>query len=96
MQIKWLRKALRNLEQVHKYTLEQGSLEAASATIFRIQKATLQLSNYPLMGRPGRVEETRELVISQTSYIVVYRVKRNSIEILRVIHTSRRYPDTDT
>jgi toxin ParE1/3/4 len=51
------------------------------------------LDIYPLMGRLGRVEGTRELVIANTPYILIYRVKLESVEILRVFHTSKRYPD---
>ncbi|MBW4476786.1 MAG: type II toxin-antitoxin system RelE/ParE family toxin [Tolypothrix brevis GSE-NOS-MK-07-07A] len=91
MQIKWLRRALRNLEQAHNYILKD-SPKAAQEAIFRIQSAVSQLENYPFMGRIGRLEDTRELVISGTSYIVIYRVKE-SVEILRVLHTSKRYPD---
>ncbi|WP_341527456.1 type II toxin-antitoxin system RelE/ParE family toxin [Nostoc sp. UHCC 0302] len=91
MQVKWLRRALRNLEQTHSYILKENP-EAAQGVILKIQSAVTQLENYPFMGRPGRIETTRELVISSTPYII-YRVKEESVEILRVLHTSKRYPD---
>ncbi|PIW88418.1 MAG: type II toxin-antitoxin system mRNA interferase toxin, RelE/StbE family, partial [Nitrospirae bacterium CG_4_8_14_3_um_filter_44_28] len=40
----------------------------------------------------GRVEGTRELVISGLPYIIPYRVKNNTIEILRVLHAARKWP----
>ncbi|MDZ8024066.1 MAG: type II toxin-antitoxin system RelE/ParE family toxin [Nostoc sp. DcaGUA01] len=92
MQIKWLRRALRNLEQAHSYISKENP-EAAQEVILKIQLAASQLENYPFMGRPGRVEGTRELVISSTPYIAIYRIKEESVEILRVLHTSKRYPD---
>jgi len=46
----------------------------------------------PASGRPGRVIGTRELVIGGLPYVVPYRVRDNDIEILRVLHTSRRFP----
>ncbi|MDZ8106623.1 MAG: type II toxin-antitoxin system RelE/ParE family toxin [Nostoc sp. DedQUE12a] len=92
MQIKWLRRALRNLEQAHSYISKENP-EAAQEVILKIQVAASQLENYPFMGRPGRVEGTRELVISSTPYIVIYRIKEESVEILRVLHTSKRYPN---
>ncbi|MBE9004787.1 type II toxin-antitoxin system RelE/ParE family toxin [Fortiea sp. LEGE XX443] len=91
MQIKWLRRALRNLEQAYSYIIKENP-EAAREVILRIQTATSQLENYPFMGRPGRIEGTRELVISNTSYLVIYRIKEDSVEILRVLHSSKRYP----
>jgi toxin ParE1/3/4 len=47
----------------------------------------------PKLGAPGRVPGTRELVIPKTSYIVPYRVRGSKIEIARVYHESRRWPD---
>ena len=92
MQIKWLHRALRNLEQAHNYIFKENP-QAAQQVILKIQSATNQLENYPFMGRPGRVEGTRELVVSNTPYIIIYRLQEESVEILRVLHTSKRYPD---
>jgi hypothetical protein len=92
MQIKWLRQALRNLEQAHKY-ITKDNPTAAQELILKIQNAANQLENYPLIGKSGRVEGTRELIISNSPYIIIYRVKEESIEILRIFHTSKRYPD---
>jgi toxin ParE1/3/4 len=92
MQVRWLRKALRNLEQAHAY-IAKDNPEAAIRTVLKIQVAVDQLGQFPFMGRVGRVEGTRELVIANTSYFVIYGLKDNTVEILRVLHTSRRYPD---
>jgi len=46
-----------------------------------------------MMGRPGRVKETPELVISRTPYIAVYRIGVNHVLILRVLHGARQWPD---
>jgi toxin ParE1/3/4 len=48
----------------------------------------------PHMGRPGRVPGTRELVIRRTRYIVPYRVHGETLQILRVYHSARRWPDS--
>ena len=47
---------------------------------------------FPLRGRPGRVNGTRELVISPLPYIVVYRIRENFIEIAKVLHGAQRWP----
>ena len=54
--------------------------EAARQLILRIQSAVAQLADFPFMGRVGRVEATRELVISNTSYPIIYRVKEECAE----------------
>ncbi len=90
--IKWLRKALKSLEQAYDYIAEEDA-DAAIGAVLKIQVATEQLAEFPEMGRAGRVEGTRELVISNSPYIVIYRVKGKTVEILRVLHSSKRYPD---
>ena len=90
--VKWLRKALKNLEQTYDYVAETN-VDAAIAIVLRIQAATDQLSEFPMMGRTGRIDGTRELVIANTPYIVIYRVKGSAVEVLRVLHSSRKYPD---
>lgn len=51
------------------------------------------LAEHPKLGAPGRVPGTRELVIPKTPYIVPYRVRGSRIEIARVYHSARRWPD---
>jgi len=67
--------------------------EAARQLILRSQSAVGQLAEFPFMGRVGRPEATREIVISNTSYLIIYRVKEESVEILRILHSSRKYPE---
>jgi plasmid stabilization system protein ParE len=47
----------------------------------------------PEIGRRGRAPGTRELVISQTPFLVAYRVHNETIEVLRVLHGAQRWPD---
>ena len=59
----------------------------------RIQAAVRLLAEVGHRGRPGRWSGTRELVIPRTFDIVPYRVRGDVIEILRVFHSDRRWPD---
>lgn len=93
MQIRWLRTALRNLDSEAEYSAKDNP-SAAARTVESIIEAVLQLRSYPAMGRPGRVLGTRELVISGTPYIIPYRVRRETVEILRVFHDALRWPAT--
>ena len=58
-----------------------------------IVDAVDRLAAHPAVGRPGRVPGTRELVVSRTPYVIPYRVREGVVEILRVVHARRRWPD---
>jgi len=91
MQVKWLRRALHNLEQEAAY-IAQDNPRAAAALVVEADESTRLLTRHPDMGRPGRLPGTRELVLPHFPYIIPYRVKEQRVEILRVFHTSRKWP----
>lgn len=59
----------------------------------RIQAQIARLAQFPESGRPGRIEGTRELVISGTPFIAAYRIAGNTIRILRVLHGAQQWPE---
>lgn len=92
MIIKWLDDAINDLQALRQY-IAKDKLSAANRLAKRILNAVSLLSDQPGMGRPGRVLGTRELIIPSTPYIIPYRVKNNSIEILRVLHVAMEWPE---
>jgi toxin ParE1/3/4 len=92
MRVRWLRKALHNLDEEASF-IAADDPSAARLVVQRVLDAVAQLAQQPGMGRPGRVPGTRELIVSRTRYIVPYRVRGETVEILRVFHTSPRLPD---
>jgi toxin ParE1/3/4 len=90
--IQWLDDAVDDLQSLRNYISEDNPL-AANSTAKRIIKSINLLANQPWSGRIGRVTNTRELVISGLPYIIPYRVKNNSIEILRVLHAAMQWPE---
>ena len=91
LQVRWLKKALANLEAEAEY-IARDNPAAARRALSEIDHATKLLAHYPGMGRPGRVEGTRELVVPDTPYIVPYRVREGRVEVLRVFHAARKWP----
>jgi toxin ParE1/3/4 len=49
---------------------------------------------FPQIGRAGRAPGARELVIAGTAYIIPYRVSAETLQILRVYHTARIWPES--
>jgi len=91
MRIRWLRAALRNLDEEASYIATDDPV-AAAKVVERVLGAVARLAEHPAIGRPGRIPGTRELVVPGTRYLVPYRVEGAEVQILRVFHTSRRPP----
>jgi toxin ParE1/3/4 len=92
MEIIWRRIALNDLEGIRRYIAQENPM-AGTRIRTRIRNAVEQLTDHPHLGRPGRVEGTRELVVAGTPFIVVYRVLEDRLRILSVIHGARRWPN---
>jgi toxin ParE1/3/4 len=69
MRLRWTTPALPDLETIGDY-IARDNPSAAAKIISRIFHQTDMLAGTPHMGRSGRVPETRELVISDTPFIV--------------------------
>jgi len=92
VQVRWLRRALNNLDEEAAY-IARDDPGAAARIVERIVTSVERLGAHPVSGRPGRVPGTRELVVSGTPYLVPYRVRGETVEILRVFHGARKWPE---
>ena len=92
MDIIWLDRARREVVHIRE-TIATDNPRAARQVARRILEHAEKLRTSPNIGRPGRLYGTRELVITGTPFIILYRVRDGVIEILRVIHGARRWPD---
>ncbi|MDQ0024930.1 toxin ParE1/3/4 [Variovorax paradoxus] len=72
--------------------IEQDDPRAAIAVDERIATQVLLLLKFPEGGRPGRVKGTRELIVRRTPYIVAYRVAKDCVRILRILHSTQLWP----
>ena len=93
MKIAWSPEAIEDLASLRAYIAEDSPAAARQVVLDIIQNVEQLLPDNPNIGRAGRVPGTREFVIPRTPYIVPYRFQRNTIQILRVYHAARRWPD---
>ena len=91
MIIRWHRLARQDLRQVRDY-IARDNPKAAARVAQHIRTAIERLSENPGIGRPGRVIDTRELVVTGTPYLAPYTVSDNEIVILRVLHGAQQWP----
>ena len=93
MNILWSPQAKFDLGQLEAYIAADNPDAAQQIVLEIVRGVAALLPDNPAIGRPGRVSGTRELVMPRTSYIVPYRVKSRTIEILRVLHAAQRWPE---
>ncbi len=92
MNIVWTRPAARDLATIQDH-IARDNPAAAYRLATTIRQQVRQLTDHPQLGRPGRLDGTRELVISDTPYLVPYRISDHPVEILAVYHGARRWPE---
>jgi addiction module RelE/StbE family toxin len=65
-------------------------LERVLTAIFTVAE---QLESFPLMGRVGAVEGTREITVPRTPFRLIYTLDDPQfVDIIRVLHGARQYP----
>ena len=90
MNIRWLPRAQHDRRDQLDYIAQENPL-AAIGQDEQIERQLNMLLVHTKMGRPGRVADTRELVISSTPFVVVYRLQARHIEIVRLLHSAQQW-----
>jgi len=93
MKIVWSPQAVADLVALRAYIAEDDKAAAQRIALRIIRNIEQLLSDHPDMGRAGRVPGTRELVVARTPYIVPYRIRNNRIQVLRIYHGARKWPE---
>jgi toxin ParE1/3/4 len=91
LKIEWTEAAKVPLLGLDVYLYER-SPAGADRVVDAIYESVGRLEHFPFAGRPGRVAGTRELVVTTTRYIVAYRIRKEIIQILAVMHGAQRWP----
>ena len=89
--LEWSPRADRDFFDAWAY-IAQDNVDAADGVARRIREAALALRAQPLVGRKGQRPGTREMVVGQTPFTIIYRVRGTVIQIGRILHQARRYP----
>jgi toxin ParE1/3/4 len=93
MKIVWSASSVKHLQEVVEYL--QGESAAGAAHIRRrILETVWRVGQMPNSGCTGRVNGTREAVVPKSSYIVVYQVSAQAVEILGIWHAARQWPES--
>ncbi|HED19685.1 MAG TPA: type II toxin-antitoxin system RelE/ParE family toxin [Gammaproteobacteria bacterium] len=93
MPIRWQDDAINDSVQVRRF-IAIDNPSAAARVADRIRSAVPELAVQPGMGRPGRIPGTRERVLVDVPCIITWRVEEDTVVIPRVLHPSRKWPET--
>jgi toxin ParE1/3/4 len=91
IRLKWSAAAREDMNIIREYLLQN----APSALIVmhdRIAAAAKSLQQFPRCGRIGRVEGTRELIVTNAPYMLVYTVEDTHVAIAHVMHQAQLWP----
>jgi toxin ParE1/3/4 len=91
MRVRWTYEAVKDLDETISYIADEDKGTARNIAI-AIKAAAMSLGKLPHRGRPGFVEGTRELLVPNLPYFFVFWVQKNHVEILRLMHFSRKWP----
>ena len=94
MKLSWTPEAIADRDAIFDY-IEADNPAAAAALDELFSEKAERLTDHPKLGRPGRVEGTRELVVHE-NYILVYDIVGDLTRILRVLHAARQWRSVRT
>ena len=87
LRLRWSRRALGDLERIARHIAADKPM-AAVDFVAAVRKRVERLSAFPLLGRAGALDDTRELVVHR-NYLVTYRVQGDEVQLLQVWHVAR-------
>ncbi len=89
----WTEEALEEFDEAMRFYNERNPAAARRMADEIIKATQLLIDPFPTHGRPGRNIATFERVIGRrTPFILVYREKKDMVQIIRVLHHARKYP----
>ena len=91
MRIRWTPAAAADLQHISDY-LKERHPHYRQSTMRKLYETIRSLREAPHRGRLGREQGTREILFPPMPYVAVYRVREQSIEVLRVHHTAQDRP----
>jgi toxin ParE1/3/4 len=92
LNINFTPRALADLQEINAYIAASNEV-AAQRVLSRIQQVILMFERFPLIGREGKIVNTREFSIPGLPYIIIYKIaSATELDILTIVHESRQYP----
>jgi len=81
----WTLPAQEDLRNINRWLAKNRSPAIAARTLIEIRTRSTFLEDFPHGGRPGH-DATRVLRVHDTPYLILYRLRADIVEILRIRH----------
>ena len=94
MVIRWTQRATNDLTRICDYLAQHGNFTSRRVAL-TIYRRTNSLQKFPNRGRSGRVAGTRELILTNLPYIIVYKVRQDTVQIVRILPGAQVWPERD-
>jgi toxin ParE1/3/4 len=91
MRVRWTTDAADDLERICDY-IAQSRPDSARRVAQSVVERIATLETFPHLGRPGRVQGTREIAFPPLPFVAVYEVREEQIIVLRILHGAQRWP----
>jgi toxin ParE1/3/4 len=91
MRVRWTLAAADDLQDIANYLFEKTP-ENTARLIREIYGAPSSLKSFLNRGRVGKKPGTRELVMPSLPYVIVYQVRGETVNIVRILHGSQEWP----
>lgn len=91
MIVRFSASALNDIQSIYNYIAKENP-GIAARVVGAIEQSIMRLEMFPLSGRNGAVETTRELVIPRFPYIAVYHIDADVVEVIAVFHAAQDKP----
>jgi toxin ParE1/3/4 len=92
MHVRWTDPAVSDLTHICDYIEEHNSSATARRIALSIYECVTALAEFPERARQGRKSGTRELVLPGLPYLAIYRIRADTVEILRILHAAQNWP----
>jgi len=91
MRLRWTTPAAQDLYRIVQ-RIQKDNPRAASEVAEVLYEGCSRLKQFPRFGREGRIQGTRELIFAGLPYIVVYQIKDQNLDVVRIYHGAQDWP----
>ncbi len=88
--IVWTKPSIADLSDIRHWLISEAGTQIAARKLGAIRQQARQLETFASLG-PSLTGTRRKMRVSNTKYIIEYRIKATTIDVLRVHHHRRNW-----